>query len=75
MYFYVVVFPKSMSCKYFLVRSDLGSIGSEYFLEKTLYVERNKIPEANLKCTCRLTRLLNIDTVCAMSGTNRELQI
>ena len=70
MYFYVVVFSKSMSCKYFHVRSNLGLIGFEcFFLENTLHVEGNKIPEANLKCTCRFTRFLNLDTVRAMSGT------
>ena len=53
-------------------------IGFEYFFqEKTLNVELegNKIPKANLKCTCRFIRLLNLDTVRAMSRTNREIQI
>ena len=46
------------------------------FQEKTLpLVEGNKLPKANLKCTCRFTRLLNLDTVRVMSRTNRELQI
>ena len=31
--------------------------------------------KANLKCTCRFTRLLNLDTVRVMSKTNKELQI
>ena len=63
-----------MSCKYFPVSSDLGLIGFEYFLrKKTLHVEGNKIPETNLKCTWRFTRLLNLDTVLVMSRTNREL--
>ena len=75
MYFYVVVFSKSMSCEYFHVRSNLGLIGSEHFLGKTLYVEGNKIPKANLNFTCRFIRLLNLDTVRVMSRTNRELQI
>ena len=30
-YFYIVVFSKSMSCKYFHVRSNLRLIGSKYF--------------------------------------------
>ena len=65
-----------MSCKYFHVRSNLGLIGFEYFLrKKSLHVDRNKMPKANLKCTCRFTRLLNLDTVRAMFRTNRELQI
>ena len=59
-----------MSCKYFHVRSYLHLSGFEYFKEKTLHVEGNKIPKANLKCTCRFTRLLNLDTVHQMSGTN-----
>ena len=46
-----------------------------FFQEKTLHVEGNKIPKANLKCTCRFTRRFNLDTVHAMSRTNRELQI
>ena len=75
-YFYVVVFSKSISCKYFHVRSNLGLIGFEYYFSgKTLHVERNKIAKANLKCICRFTRLLNLDTVRAMSRTNSELQI
>ena len=32
MYFYTVVFSKSIFCKYFHVRSNLGLIGYEYFL-------------------------------------------
>ena len=75
MYFYVVVFSKSMSFNYFYARSNLGLIGFEYFWETTLHVEGNKIPKANLKCTCRFTRFLNLDTVRAMSRTNRERQI
>ena len=67
MYFYVVVFSKSMSCKYFHVRSSIGLIGLNIFWEKSLHVERNKIPNTNLKCTCRFSRLLNLDTVRAMS--------
>ena len=67
---------KLMSCKYFPVSSNLGWIGFEYFFwKKTLHVEGNKILKANLKCTCRFTRLFNLDTVGVMSGTNRELQI
>ena len=75
MYFYVVVFSKSMSCKYFHVRSNIGLISFEYFLGKPLHVEGNTMPKANLKCTCRFTWLLNLDTVRGMSRTNRELQI
>ena len=75
MYFYAVVFSKSMSCKYFHVRGNLGLIGFEHFVGKTLHVEGNKTPKANLKCTCRFTRLLNPDTVRAMSRANRQLQI
>ena len=45
MYFYVVVLSKSMSCKYSYVRSNLRLIGFEYFLEKTLHIEGNKIPK------------------------------
>ena len=65
-YFYIVVFSKSMSCKYFHVRSNLRLTGFEYFLEKTLHVEGNKIPKTNLKCTWRFARLLTLDTACAM---------
>ena len=36
--FYAVVFSKSMSCKYFHVRSDLGLIGFEYFFGKKLFM-------------------------------------
>ena len=62
--------------KYFHVRSNLGLIGFEYFFrKKTLPVEGNKILKANLKCTCRFTRLLSLDTVRIMSRTNRERQI
>ena len=76
MVFYVVIFSKSMLCKYFYVRSNLGLIGFEYFFwEKALHVKGNKIPKANLICTWRFTRLLNLDTVRAMSRTNGELQI
>ena len=57
-----MVFSKSMLCKY--VRSNLGLIGLEN-------VEGNKIPKANFKCACRFTRLLNLDTVHAMSRTNK----
>ena len=71
-YFYVLVFSKSMSCKYFHFRSNLGLISFEYFLGKKLFMSKEKkIPETNLKCTCRFTQLLNLDTVRAMSGTNR----
>ena len=63
MYFYVVVFSKSMSCKYCHVRSNLLLIDFEYFLEKNLNAEVTKIPKANLKCTCRLTRLFNLDAL------------
>ena len=63
MYFYVVVFSKSMSCKYFHVKSNFCLIDFEYFQEEILHVEGNKIPKANLKCTCRFLRLLNLDTV------------
>ena len=38
MYFYVVVFSKSMSCKYLNVRSNPGLIGFEYFLGKKLSI-------------------------------------
>ena len=62
-YFYVVVFSKSMSClsvqgtlcrNTFHVQSNLGLTHFEYFHEKTLHVEGHEIPKANLKCTCRL---------------------
>ena len=66
---------KVMSSIYFPVRSNLGLTGFKYFSGKTLHVEGNKTPKANLKCTCRSTRLLNLDTVRVMFGTNRELQI
>ena len=71
MYFYAVVFSKSMSCKNIHVSSN-----GDWFriiLGKTLHVEGNKIPKANLKCICRFTRftgLLNLDTVRAMSRTD-----
>ena len=42
----------------------------EYFLEEGLHVEENNTPKANLKCTCRITRLLNFDTVLMMSRNN-----
>ena len=45
------------------------------FQEETLHVEENKISNTNLKCTCRFSRLLNLDTVPTMSGTNSELQM
>ena len=48
--------------KYFHVRSNLHLIHFKYFQEKILHVEGNKIPKVNLKCTCRFTRLLNLDT-------------
>ena len=58
--------------KYFHVGSKLRLIHFEYFQEKTLHVEENKVPKANLKCSCRFTRLLNLDTVRMMSRTNSE---
>ena len=65
-----------MSCKYFYDRSNLGLICFKYFLGKTLHVEGNKMPKANLKYTYRSTRLLNLDasSTCDV-GANRELQI
>ena len=41
-YFYVVVFSKSMSCKYFHVRSNLGLMGFEYFLGKLFMLKEIK---------------------------------
>ena len=38
MFFHVVVFSKSMSCKYFHVRSNLGLNGFECLLEKKLFM-------------------------------------
>ena len=74
MYFHIVVFSKSMSCKCFHVnRSNLHLIGSNIVRKKTLHVEGNKIPKANLKCTCRFTRLFNFNTVRALSRTNSEV--
>ena len=58
--------------KYFHVRSNLCLIHFEHFQEKTLHAEGNNIPEANLKCTCRFTRLPHLDTVRIMSKTNIE---
>ena len=69
-YFYVVVFSKSMSCKYFHVRSNFCLIDFEYFQGKTLHVEGNKILKANLKCTYRFPLLLNINTVSEMCRTD-----
>ena len=37
-YFYVVVFSKSVSCKYFHVRSNLGLIDLNIFWEKNLFM-------------------------------------
>ena len=60
--------------KYFHVRNDLGLIHFEYLKEKTFNVEENKIKKKrNLKCICRFTRLLNLDTVRMMSRTNTFL--
>ena len=56
--------------KYFHVNSNLHLIHSECCQEKALHVEGNKVPKANLKCTCRFTGLLNIDTVRMMSRAN-----
>ena len=53
--------------KYFHVGRNLSLIHFEYVQRKALHVEGNKTPKANLKCTCRFTRLLNLDTVCMMS--------
>ena len=55
--------------QYFHVRSNLRLIHFEYFQEKIIQVEGNKIPKANLKYTCRFIRFLNLDTVCMMSRT------
>ena len=67
MYFYVVVFSKSMSCKYFHVRSNLSLIGFEYFLGKTLHVEGNSKFEMYLQ-------VHSGPTMRAMSRTDREFQ-
>ena len=61
--------------KDFHVRSNLHLTHFENFQEKaleekTLHVEGNKIPKLNLKCTCRFTPLLNLDTVCMMFRSN-----
>ena len=44
-FFHVVVFSKSMSCKYFHVRNNLGLNGFEYLLGKALHVKGNKVPK------------------------------
>ena len=78
-YFYVVVFSKSMSS--YLVQGTLCrntfmlAVTCVQFIlnvvrKKTFHVEGNKVPKANLKCTCRFARLLNLDTVRMMSRTN-----
>ena len=51
--------------------NTLCLIDFEYFQEKT-HVKRNKMPKANLKCTCRFTRLQTLDIIRAMSRTNNE---
>ena len=56
--------------KYFHVQSNLRLNRVEYFHEKTLHVEGNKIPKANLKYNCRFIRLLNLETVGVMSRTS-----
>ena len=38
MYFYIVVFSKSMLCKYFHVRSNLSFISFEYFVWEKLFM-------------------------------------
>ena len=80
MYFYVGSFQNQCHvpavqvtlCRCFHVRGNLCLIHFEYFREKTLRVEGNIIPKTNLKCTCRFTRLLNLDTVRIMSRTNTD---
>ena len=56
-YFYVVVFSKSMSCLYFHVRSNFGMISFECFIGKDSscmfyrkrHIAGNKVPKANLE--------------------------
>ena len=78
-YFYVVIFFKinvvffsagDIMQKYFHVRSNLRLTHFHYFLERTAHVEGIKIPKPGFKCTCRLTRLLNLDTACIKSRNN-----
>ena len=65
---------KSISNMYGI--SNLGLIGVEYFLEKILHVEGNKIPhKSKFEIYLQVHSLLNLDTVRAMSTTNRELQV
>ena len=58
--------------KYFRGRSNLRfiRIHFEYFQEKTLHIEGNATPKANLKFTYRFTQLVNLDSVRMMSRTN-----
>ena len=56
--------------KYFHAESNVRLTHFEHFHEKILHVEVNRIRKANLKSTCKLTRLLNVDTVRMMSRTN-----
>ena len=44
-FFHVLVFSKSMSSKYFHVRSNLSLNGFEHLSGKALHVEGNKVPK------------------------------
>ena len=63
--------------KYFHVSSNLRLIHSEYCQEKTLHVEGNKVPKANLKCTGSLSFSMmsrtNILTVRHLSLVSRVM--
>ena len=69
-------FSKSMSCNTsMLIVTLVWSVSNIFLGKKFFHVEGITILKANLKCSCRFTQFLNLDTVHAMSRTNRELQI